>query len=569
MDVAGGFGGRGCVETVHQCADQRHPGWIGGPDNQRIAYLSLREGKTEVWLVPFLGGGGQMVKTLDARPRWLTSWTADGAHLYFEADNNLFALAVRDGLVHQVTSFPATSSKSEFAVSVDGRWLAYQEKVAGIDQLFVAPLNGGIPEQITHEGSRNVTPLWLPDNERLVYPSTRNGVQQICVASRRGGQPVQLTSGPESRIPWEVTAAGDKIFYFSQREESDLYLFDLANNTERRFSTEVLQEFAPVFAPDGKTAVFMQSSGFELNETYQSDIFSHTITGGEPLRLPTNGFDVRWSPRGNQLAFLHLREPGKLDAQLWVMRSDGAAAQPVINEQVFFLGYIPAPFSWSWPPNYSWSPDGQRLTYGSTKDGALNLYTVALDGSGETRLTDNTNASFRLACPLWSPDGRRLAYLGRGTGTDKRSSVWLLEGTRSQMIWQTPDELRMLGWSPAGDQLYVSAMQPPRQNAPVEVKVISLWPERQTAREVARFADTYFANLVLAPNARQVAYVVRQENADNLWLASLTTGQRRRLTANADPNLNYGSLSWSPQSNLLGFTKQSNATSIMAIENFR
>ena len=114
------------------------------------------------------------------------------------------------------------------------------------------------------------------------------------------------------------------------------------------------------------------------------------------------------------------------------------------------------------------------------------------------------------------------------------------------MVWQTTDDMRLLGWSPTGDQFFVSTMQPPRRNAPVEVKVISIWSDRQRARAVARFADTYYPNLVLAPTAKQVAYVARQNETENIWIASFVTGRRRRLTANTDPNLSYGSLTWSP-----------------------
>ena len=542
---------------------------LWSPDGQRVAYLSQRASKAEVWLIPFLGGNGQMVKTLDVQPRWLTSWTRNAARIYYEAKGNLFALEVADWTSRQVTNFPTDSKKAEFAVSADEQWLAYQDEVADTEHLFIAPLKGGLPVQLTHEGSLNSSALWLPDNERLIYTSARNGIQQICLAFRDGRQPIQLTSGHESVIPWEVTAAGDKIFYFSQHEESDLYLLNPANGVERRLSTEVLQEVAPVFSPDGKMIAFLQCGNFNNLGLYQSVIYGQTTSGGEVLRLQNNGFDVRWSPVGDKLAFLRLREQGGFDAQLWVMRQDGANAQPVVKGQISFLGYFPSPFSWTFPPNFSWSPDGQRLAYGLQKDGVINLHTIASDGSDETRLTDNADTSFKMYSPLWSPDGQRIAYLGRMTGASNPRSLWMVANAQPQMVWQIVDEMRLLGWSPAGDQVFVSVVRPPRRNIPVEVKVFRVWPERNSAQEVARFADTYLVNLVLMPTAQQVAYVARQDDADNIWIASLVTGQRRRLTANTDPNLNYGSLTWSPQSNLLGYTKQSNATSIRVIENFK
>ena len=63
--------------------------------------------------------------------------------------------------------------------------------------------------------------------------------------------------------------------------------------------------------------------------------------------------------------------------------------------------------------------------------------------------------------------------------------------------------------------------------------------------------------------------VTRQENAPNIWLHTLASGQRRRLTANPEPAVGLGSLAWSPHSDLLSYTKQSNTVSIWMIENFK
>jgi Tol biopolymer transport system component len=53
------------------------------------------------------------------------------------------------------------------------------------------------------------------------------------------------------------------------------------------------------------------------------------------------------------------------------------------------------------------SPDGQKIVFTSLKDGDLEIYTMNVDGTGITRLTNNTALD---NYPMWSTDGKRIAF---------------------------------------------------------------------------------------------------------------------------------------------------------------
>ena len=55
----------------------------------------------------------------------------------------------------------------------------------------------------------------------------------------------------------------------------------------------------------------------------------------------------------------------------------------------------------------SWSPDGRRIAFDSTRDGNREIYVMNADGSGVTRLTHNPADD---GYPAWSPDGRHIAF---------------------------------------------------------------------------------------------------------------------------------------------------------------
>jgi Tol biopolymer transport system component len=55
----------------------------------------------------------------------------------------------------------------------------------------------------------------------------------------------------------------------------------------------------------------------------------------------------------------------------------------------------------------TFSPDGTRLAFTSTRDGNTQIYVMAVDGSAQRRLTFDP-AVDQLAD--WSPDGSRIAF---------------------------------------------------------------------------------------------------------------------------------------------------------------
>ncbi len=56
----------------------------------------------------------------------------------------------------------------------------------------------------------------------------------------------------------------------------------------------------------------------------------------------------------------------------------------------------------------AWTPDGRRVAFASAREGALNLFSKAADGTGTVeRLTESENAQFPYA---FSPDGKQLMY---------------------------------------------------------------------------------------------------------------------------------------------------------------
>src|SRR5579859_3996197 len=74
---------------------------------------------------------------------------------------------------------------SDPQISPDGRWVAFTVQSVDIAanqkpaQIWIVPIEGGTPRQITHEGGDNERPRWSPDSKRIAYVSDRSGSSQI------------------------------------------------------------------------------------------------------------------------------------------------------------------------------------------------------------------------------------------------------------------------------------------------------------------------------------------------------------------------------------------------------
>ena len=89
---------------------------------------------------------------------------------------------------------------SDPQISPDGKWVTFTVQTVDVvankkpSQIWIAPLSGGTPRQITHDGETNQRARWSPDSKRIAYISDRGGSSQIWLMDTDGGDARQATS---------------------------------------------------------------------------------------------------------------------------------------------------------------------------------------------------------------------------------------------------------------------------------------------------------------------------------------------------------------------------------------
>jgi len=225
-----------------------------------------------------------------------------------------------------------------------------------------------------------------------------------------------------------------------QAGRGQLFVQDMARGDRRAVATTgQALDFTPAFAPDGKTLAFSRA----LEEG--TDIYTINIRDNCCLQRLTVGrfsdnLSPTYSPDGQRIAFVSTRAGLP---QVYVMAADGT------DQQLF------APFDYGVTGSSNgpeWSPDGQSVAFHRDVAGTLQVFVLDV----RTRTVRQLTSVGRNEDPTWAPDSRHLAYVSDRTGYRQLWIIDLETGRIRPLLQQSG--ARLPAWSP---RLPEAAASPP------------------------------------------------------------------------------------------------------------
>jgi dipeptidyl aminopeptidase/acylaminoacyl peptidase len=151
------------------------------------------------------------------------------------------------------------------------------------------------------------------------------------------------------------------------------------------------------WAPDGNSVVYTRGGSLEggppvnplslVSGPPEQAIWVQPISGGDPRRIGP-GHSAAVAPRGGALAYL-------LDGQIWSAPLTGGAPAPLLHDR-------------GEDSTLTWSPDGARLAFVSTRAGRSIVGVLDVAAKRIAWMSPSVDSD---VAPEWSPDGRRLAFV--------------------------------------------------------------------------------------------------------------------------------------------------------------
>jgi TolB protein len=188
-------------------------------------------------------------------------------------------------------------------------------------------------------------------------------------------------------------------------------------------------DFTPVFAPDGTTLAFSRAT------EEGTDIFTINARDGCCLQRLTVGrfydnLSPTYSPDGQRIAFVSTRAGLP---QIYVMAADGTDPQLFAPFDYGVTGASNAP---------EWSPDGQAVAFHREVGGTLQIFVLDV----RTRAVRQLTSVGRNEDPTWAPDSRHLAFVSDRSGYRQ---LWVIDLETGRIRPLLPQSgARLPAWSP-------------------------------------------------------------------------------------------------------------------------
>jgi Tol biopolymer transport system component len=184
------------------------------PDGTRVALSGTRDGNSDIWVCDLARKTGLRLTTADEMDQY-PAWSPDGSFLaYVSGTNGAGRLVKRrsDGSGEIAVLSPQEQNARTPAWSSDGRQIAYT--VLARDnkiELWTAAAAGGV-EPRALPGVRGGVPAISPDGRWLAYESRESGRNEVYVVSFPSGEGKWLVSSRGGQCPrWKPT--GGELFY--------------------------------------------------------------------------------------------------------------------------------------------------------------------------------------------------------------------------------------------------------------------------------------------------------------------------------------------------------------------
>ena len=185
------------------------------------------------------------------------------------------------------------------------------------------------------------------------------------------------------------------------------------------------------------------------------------------------------------------------------------------------------------------APRTEKIAFSSNRDGALDIYIMNPDGSGQVNLTRHKASDFS---PVWSPTGEHILFV---SNRDGRHDLFLMDadGRNVRRVFKKMAQRIEPTWAPDGQRIAYHAEMPQWSIQTATIQGIG-------GVQVA-LAEVQGGNPSWSPDGEDIAFVGGADSR-RIYIAELRTRTKRAFLPNEQPWM-YGP-AWSPDGTKLAFS---------------
>jgi len=341
----------------------------------------------------------------------------------------------------------------------------------GTTQIYVAPLGGGEPRQLTNDEHSSSSPRWSPDGERLAFV--------------RGSQ---------------------------------IWSIDVSSGTLKQISNISTGADGPVWSPDGKwlaftSDVYPECENDACNKRRADEAAANKVKAHVATRLLYRHWTA-WKD-GTR-------------SHILIVSANGGEARDLTPGD-----YDAPPFSLGGPTDYAFSPDSKELAFASNHDKVeatstnSDIWTVSVRG-GNARNITAANHGYD-GSPQFSPDGRFIAYRSQvtpGYESDRfRLMLYDRKTGRAQSLTESLDSwVNEFAFSPDSKWIYLDAED--RGEEPIYSVSVNGGPVNKVVSEGFNGDINVSADgktLIFSRSSMTKPTEIYRANADGSGVTALTT----------------------------------------------
>ena len=438
------------------------------------------------------------------------------------------------------------------AISPDGKTIAFGYK----GDIYRVDANGGVAVPVTIHEAQDMMPVWSHDCKYLAFASDRYGNFDVFVMPATGGTPVRLTANSTADYPYDFTPDNKQVLFGSPRN---------APAASVRFNVRLFNNLYTVPVTGGRS-VLLSAAGAE---------YAHYNTKGDQLVFQDRkGYEDPWRKHHTSSVTrdIWIYDLNKKSYQQ-ISSFEGEDREPVFagDDAVYYLSERAGGSQNLFKAALAAKDKPQQLTHfdkhpvrhlSRSGDNTLcftyngEIYTlkegaqpqkvnVKIFNDGRTATEKFMPVSGNITAFAMSPNGKEMAFIARG-----EVFVSSVEGNMTKRITNTPQQERMVEWSPDGKRLVYAAERNGnwdiyqstivRKEEPYFFAATLLKEEPLIATAAEEFQP------VFSPDGKEIAYV---EDRNVLKVYNLASAKSRTVLP-AGQNHSYSdgdwSFTWSP-----------------------